>query len=111
MVLSERLRVRGFRRRVRPMFRCELCDYVPEGHCTKSRIIPAGTAAIKVAVAFRATEYPSRPKANKLRIGRKSKRFDDPGGAGYEIEKEVLSCASCAQAYALMQAQAAATQG
>ena len=93
------------------MFRCELCDYVPDGHCTPSRIIPAGTAAIKVAVAFRATEYPSRPKANKLRIGRKAKRFDDPGGAGYEIEKEVLACASCAQAYALLQAQARANQG
>ncbi len=63
---------------------------------------------MKVAVAFRATEYPSRTKANKQRIKRKVKRFDDPGGAGYEIAKEVLSCEGCAAAYADKQSAASA---
>ena len=87
------------------MFRCELTEYLPTADgCSSNVIIPAGTPAIKVAVKFRPTEYPSRPKANKQRIKRKVKRFDDPGGAGYEIAKEVLSCAACADAYAAQQA-------
>lgn len=82
------------------MFRCELREYLPATDgCSVNATIPAGTPAIKVAVKFRPTEYPSRPKANKQRIKRKVKRFDDPGGAGYEIAKEVLACSSCAQVY------------
>ncbi|MEM1416654.1 MAG: hypothetical protein AAGH15_17210 [Myxococcota bacterium] len=51
------------------------------------------------------TEYPSRPKANKLRVGRKTRLFDDPGGAGYEIANEVLSCPQCAMDYEELRAK------
>ena len=68
------------------MFICELCN----------SIVPPGTRAKKVITETRPTEYPSRNKAQQLRIGRKMKRFDDPGGAGYEIANEVMSCRSCA---------------
>jgi hypothetical protein len=85
------------------MFRCELSQHLPESQGCGSRVLPSGTPALKVPVAFRATEYPSRTKANKQRIKRKVKRFDDPGGAGYEIAKEVLSCEVCATAYSALQ--------
>jgi hypothetical protein len=52
-----------------------------------------------VTVESRATEYPSRPKANRLRVGRKWKQFDDPGGAGFEIAKEAVACPVCADAH------------
>ena len=68
------------------MYRCELCDMV----------MPARTPSVRVTTETRPTEYPSRPKANKLRIGRKAKHFDDPGGAGYEIAKEAVACPRCA---------------
>jgi len=48
-----------------------------------------------VVVESRPTEYPSRPKAHSQRVGRKAKHFDDPGGAGYEIAKEVIACRAC----------------
>ncbi|MEM1415688.1 MAG: hypothetical protein AAGH15_12345 [Myxococcota bacterium] len=81
------------------MYKCELPDHVDEITCKSGtkQIQPPGTRAVKVAIEVRPAEYPSRPKANKLRIGRKSRLFDDPGGAGYEIAKEVLSCPQCAR--------------
>jgi len=69
------------------MYRCEICN----------KIVEPRTRCQKIVVKTRATEYPSRPKANKLRVGRKNKHFDDPGGAGYEIAKEALACRQCAQ--------------
>ena len=45
----------------------------------------------------RPTEYPSRGKAQRSRSGRRSKFHDDPGGAGYEIAKEAMACAPCAE--------------
>ncbi|MEM9069977.1 MAG: hypothetical protein AAGE52_15800 [Myxococcota bacterium] len=81
------------------MFRCELCEHVPElaGLCPD--VLPPRTRAFKVPIKVRAAEYPSRPKAHTQRVGRRAKHFDDPGGAGYEIAKEVLSCEACAKAY------------
>ena len=82
------------------MYRCELSQSVPEFSGRAPHVVPANTPAVKVVIRSRPTEYPSRPKANKLRIGRRLKHFDDPGGAGYEIAKEVLACRSCAAEYA-----------
>lgn len=52
---------------------------------------------MKVVLERRPTEYPSRSKAQKARSGRRSKFQDDPGGAGYEIAKEAITCRACAQ--------------
>ena len=71
------------------MYRCEICNTVQ----------PPRSRSVRVTTKSRATEYPSRPKANKLRIGRKTKQFDDPGGAGYEIAKEAVACPKCAHAH------------
>ncbi|MBX3251064.1 MAG: hypothetical protein KF901_28055 [Myxococcales bacterium] len=49
-----------------------------------------------MTVETRAAEYPSRPKAHRMRIARKVKLTDDPGGAGYEIAREARACARCA---------------
>ncbi len=69
------------------MYRCELCN----------RVSRPGERATKVVVERRPTEYPSRGKAQRARSGRRSKLHDDPGGAGYEIAKEAMACAACAE--------------
>ncbi len=69
------------------MYRCELCN----------RVSRPGERATKVVIERRPTEYPSRGKAQRARSGRRSKYQDDPGGAGYEIAKEAIACATCAQ--------------
>ena len=69
------------------MYRCELCN----------RVSRPGERASKVVTERRPTEYPSRSKAQRARSGRRSKYQDDPGGAGYEIAKEAIACATCAQ--------------
>ena len=84
------------------MYRCELSQTVPEFKGRQPHVVPAGNLAVKVTIRTRPTEYPSRPKANSLRIGRRMKQFDDPGGAGYEIAKEVLACRACAAEYAAL---------
>ena len=69
------------------MYRCEFCN----------RVSRPGERATKVETERRPAEYPSRSKAQRARSGRRSKFQDDPGGAGYEIAKEVIACATCAQ--------------
>ena len=69
------------------MYRCQLCN----------RVSLPGERATKVVIERRPTEYPSRSKAQRARSGRRSRYQDDPGGAGYEIAKEALACAICAQ--------------
>lgn len=69
------------------MYRCELCN----------RVSRPGDRAMKVVLERRPAEYPSRGKAQRARSGRRSKPQDDPGGAGYEIAKEVIVCVACAQ--------------
>ncbi|MEM8607005.1 MAG: hypothetical protein AAGF92_07860 [Myxococcota bacterium] len=67
------------------MFRCELCE----------RVSQPGESQIKVIVERRPAEYPSRGKAQRSRVGRRSKFGDDPGGAGYEIVREKIACVAC----------------
>ena len=69
------------------MNRCKVCN----------RVSRPGERAQKVVTERRAAEYPSRGKAQKGRPGSRSKFQDDPGGAGYEIAKEAVMCATCAQ--------------
>lgn len=71
------------------MYRCELCN----------RVSRPGERATKVVTERRPTEYPSRSKAQRARAGRRAKQHDDPGGAGYEIAKEAMVCAACAEAH------------
>ncbi|MGB5811883.1 MAG: hypothetical protein WBG86_15195 [Polyangiales bacterium] len=69
------------------MYRCQLCN----------RVSRPGERATKVVTESRPAEYPSRSKAQRARTGRRSKFHDDPGGAGYQIAKEAMACASCAE--------------
>ena len=81
------------------MYRCKLCN----------RVSRPGESMTKVVLERRPAEYPSRAKAQKARVGRKLKHSDDPGGAGYEIAKEAITCPECAADHeAKEQAQAAA---
>ncbi len=88
------------------MFRCELCAIVPEFKGRGPRVSRPGEKCVMVATEQRPAEYPSRSKAHRVRVGRKPKFFDDPGGAGYEIAKEVKACTQCAAEYATMQKDA-----
>jgi len=63
-----------------------------------------------VVIERRPTEYPSRGKAQRAGSGRRSKFQDDPGGAGYEIAKEAIVCATCAQEYLEKEAAKEAAQ-
>lgn len=76
------------------MYKCELCN----------KVQPPRTRSNRVVVEARPTEYPSRPKANRQRSGRKSRLFDDPGGAGYEIGKEAVACPACASEHEVKRA-------
>ena len=71
------------------MYRCKLCN----------RVSRPGERATKVVLERRPAEYPSRGKAQKGSSERRSKAQDDPGGAGYEIAKECIACAPCAEAF------------
>lgn len=68
------------------MFRCHFCAV-----CT-----PARTKAVRVSIAARTRHYPRRPDANPAAHDGKRGFSDDPGGAGYEIVREVLACPACA---------------
>ena len=69
------------------MYRCQFCN----------RVSRPGERATKVVTERRPAEYPSRGKAQKGREASRSKAQEDPGGAGYEIAKERIACATCAQ--------------
>jgi len=43
-----------------------------------------------------------------MRVGRKGKTLDDPGGAGFEIAKEAMACPKCAADLLKKQAEAEA---
>ena len=88
------------------MFRCELCALVPELRDRGPRVVPPREKCVMVTVETRPAEYPSRPKAQRLRVGRKLRVADDPGGAGYEIAKEARACMKCAHDYEAMRAAA-----
>ena len=78
------------------MYRCQICNAVQ----------PARTHSTLVTIETRAAEYPSRPKAHRMRVGRKGKTLDDPGGAGFEIAKEAMACPKCAADLLKKQAEA-----
>jgi hypothetical protein len=76
------------------MYRCKLCN----------RVSRPGERASKVVTERRPAEYPSRGKAQRKSVGRRSKLDDDPGGAGYQIAKEIVACSTCAEEARVKQA-------
>jgi rubredoxin len=67
------------------MYRCELCG----------QVIEPNTKAIRVPVETRHRQYPSRQK--EISQGRNRKKtITVPGGTGFEIVREVVSCPTCA---------------
>ena len=71
------------------MYRCGVCNAV--ANCIPSR---------RVVLSVRPSSYPLRANASKVRIRRKLKQFDDRGGSGTEVAKEVLVCVDCSKTYA-----------
>ncbi|MEZ4287167.1 MAG: hypothetical protein R3A47_03275 [Polyangiales bacterium] len=84
------------------MFRCELSEIIPDLKGCGSSVSRPGEKSVMVTVEQRPAEYPSRAKAQRLRVGRKTKYADDPGGAGYEIVKQVRACTRCAEDFRAM---------
>ena len=75
------------------MYRCQLCGVVT----------PPRARSRRVVVETRERSYPYRPAVQReegLPETRRKKRdkWDDPGGVGREIVRELLACASCAAA-------------
>lgn len=73
------------------MFLCQLCG----------RVAPPRTPAARVVVIRRPKQYPFRHRANTFRRpdrdGKlKEHHTDDPGGAGWEVAREVFACPACA---------------
>ncbi len=68
------------------MFRCHFC----------ATSAPARVKATHLPVETRARTYVPRSQAHPFTRDGKLKHNDDPGGAGYEIVREVLACPSCA---------------
>lgn len=74
------------------VFRCQFC----------LRVSPGRTPSTRVVLRSRNKQYPYRPKANTIvrpdKNGKpKEYDIDDPGGAGREIEREVIACPECAK--------------
>ena len=73
------------------MFVCQICGGV----------VPPRTPAIRIVTSRRHKQYPFRSRANLLyrpdSSGKVKEYFtDDPGGTGWEIAREILSCPRCA---------------
>jgi hypothetical protein len=67
--------------------------------------VPPRTPAARVIVRRRPKQYPYRPNANVLwrldATGKRKQRVaPDPGGEGWEIDREALACPPCAAARA-----------
>ena len=72
------------------MFRCHYCK----------KVVPPATSAVHIVIETREVQYPSRG-GRSLDTGKKtsgSGKFQDRGGSGVEIVREVLACPSCARA-------------
>jgi hypothetical protein len=75
--------------------------------CQKCQaIVPKGVKCCKVVVETRRKSYPFRRKAHPgyfvqndqmHRSSKFSDRYDDSGGSGLEIAKELLMCQDCAK--------------
>jgi hypothetical protein len=68
------------------MFRCHFC----------ATSTPARVKATRLPVETRLRIYAPSSKAHLFRRDGKLMYNDDPGGAGYEIVREVLACPACA---------------
>jgi hypothetical protein len=68
------------------MYRCELCK----------ELVPPNVPSYRVVTETRAVQYPRRPDANRVKVGRKTEVKADPGGAGHEIAHEAVACPRCA---------------
>lgn len=69
------------------MYRCELCQ----------ELVPPNVPSYRVATETRTVQYPRRPEANLVKVGKKKFEFRaDPGGAGREIVHEAIACPRCA---------------
>jgi hypothetical protein len=73
------------------MFVCQVCGGV----------VAPRTPAIRVVTRRRPKQYSHRYAANPyvyfdVNGKRKVRRNDDPGGVGWEIDREVLACPPCA---------------
>ena len=72
------------------MYTCQLC-----GKNSQPR-----TPAHRITITTRSVDYSYRPKVNGcwkfIKERRKYVRTDDPGGLGFEAEREVIVCPECA---------------
>ena len=70
------------------MFVCDLCGIS----------VPPKTKANRVPIEKRPRHYPARKTTSKVSPKGKtrSRHRDDPGGQGWEIVKEVITCPDCA---------------
>ena len=73
------------------MYVCEICNTI---------VLP-NTPSTLLVLQTRKRSYPSRNKANKFLDPKKPGKnqiiySDDPGGFGFEIEREVRVCPECA---------------
>jgi hypothetical protein len=72
------------------MYKCQLC------HNNSQPRVPAHRITLTTHAVF----YPAREKVNvcRKRAGDHSKfvRTNDPGGIGFECEREILVCPECA---------------
>lgn len=83
------------------MFRCQMCG----------KVSGAGTKSKKIVVATREREYKGNMDEFPQRRGgrfREPRKPRDRGGRGHEIVKELMVCASCAEAHNAKQAAAEA---
>ncbi len=73
------------------MYRCQAC----------SGVVGPRNPARWIVVKRREMTYAPREHANKVRISGKKKPLHrgDPGGTGWEIEREIKVCASCAEKF------------
>ena len=59
--------------------------------------ISSNTPSYLYPIKKRSKTYPKRPSANRFLKDGRAKQSDDPGGVGWEIEKEIIVCADCYQ--------------
>lgn len=60
------------------------------------RVMPPGTPSVKVVVAVRPVEHPTRDKADKRRVNRKRRVIQDRGGKGTQVAQELTVCPAAA---------------
>ena len=68
------------------IYKCEICGQVVPPHTKENRIV----------IETRDRKYPNRRR--EVSEGRgKTKTITIPGGTGYEIVREVVTCLACAE--------------